>query len=908
MTGSPPAAGHELAAQQLHALAAISDGAIKVVEDAGPTAGLSVSLDTSGVERGPGITLRPRERFRLLVPETFPFQPPSVAVEHRRWAGTPHVQWGRTLCLYGAISVEWVPGDGIRGLIDRLATWLDRAAAGELDPQDQPLHPPVAYTSREGGTVIVHPDLAAHMPWPETPRSLAGSAATTATPDTDPTAGPPAPAGPPLRLVLGWSRYRPGLDGGRIDILDWLTADEAVDRALTPAPDDQQRNLLVLAVLLDTDLGWEYPAHARDLSAALAEAGLARDHLLGALMATARLNRALGHATEHDPDPVLVLLGTPARRVDGRRLAHLAAWRFDDLGSDITSALSSTRRLHDQGDAEMGELHEAIREIAHRWLDSAQVRWSQVHEKRPEVTRRRDRRTSATWLAGRRVLLLGAGAIGAPVAEQVVRAGVCELVVLDNGAVTPGILVRQPYTDADIGVAKATALAARLNALDTTHPVLGLVRNATRLFVGSESDPRLEPSRFDLVIDATADVATRAALELARRTHRAAWPPTATMLVGHRATLGVSTLSLRGASGAGHDILRRLAAHGRGPGSGPWKDVVNDLFPTPPRTEVFLPEPGCSAPTFVGSATQLAALSAGMLEATTQLLGAASDPDAPTELDTRSDAPTDPASDPASSGPAAGAVLPMTAVAVRAPEAVRTGGDGRDGTTVIGWADDLHTHDVNSGFEVRITAAAAATMRAETRRGHRIRGPHIETGGMLLGSFDDATRVISVDLATGPSPDSRLSASFFDHGIEGTQEVLDEHLARSGGLIGYVGLWHTHPEGPAWPSAVDEAAIATLTSLAPRALMLILGGPAPTWQQWRDGNGAPELYGRLEHAGGHHGPRKIRGPARRALPGPGSGPTFPGGLREQAAVGSPSDPGPQSGHSRLWRWPWPQRR
>ncbi|MEQ3552829.1 ThiF family adenylyltransferase [Pseudonocardia nematodicida] len=899
MTGSDPVGGHELAARQLHALAATSDGAIEVVEDAGPSTGLSVSLDTSGVERGAGIRLRQRERFRLTVPETFPFQPPRVAVEHRRWAGTPHVQWGRTLCLYGSISVEWVSGDGIRGLIGRLATWLDRAAAGELDPQDQPLHPPVAYTSREGGTVIVHPDLAAHVPWPESTRSPACSAATTATPDIDPAADPPAPASPPLRLVLGWSRYRPGPDGGRIDVLDWLTADEAVDRVLAPVPEDQQRHLLVLAVLLDTDLGWEYPAHARDLSAGLAEAGLARDRLLGALMATARLNRALSHATEHDPDPVLVLLGTPARRVDGRRLAHLAAWRFDDLGSDITSALSSTRRLHDQGDAEMGELHEEIREIAHRWLDSAQVCWSRVHEKRPEVTRRRDRRTSATWLAGRRVLLLGAGAIGAPVAEQVVRAGVSELVVLDNGAVTPGILVRQPYTDADIGTAKATALAAHLNALDTTHPVLGLVRDATRLFVSSGSDPLLEPSRFDLVIDATADVATRAALELARRTRRAAWPPTATMLVGHRATLGVSTLCLRGASGSGHDILRRLALHGRGPGAGTWGDVVNDLFPNPPRTEVFLPEPGCSAPTFVGSATQLAALSAGMLEATTQLLGAAYDPDTQSDDARATDATSD---------SAPGAVLPMTAVAVRTPEVVRDGGHRRGGTTVIGWPNDLHTRDVHSGFEVRIAAAAAAAMRTETRRGNRVRGSHIETGGMLLGSFDDATRVISVDLATGPSPDSRLSASFFDHGVEGTQEVLDEHLARSGGLIGYVGLWHTHPEGPALPSAVDEAAIATLTSLAPRALMLILGGPAPTWRQWRDGDGAPELYGRLEHAGNHRGPREIRRPDRRALLDPGGGPTFLGGLREQAAVASPLGPGPQSGRSRRWGWPWLQRR
>ena len=80
-------------------------------------------------------------------------------------------------------------------------------------------------------------------------------------------------------------------------------------------------------------------------------------------------------------------------------------------------------------------------------------------EARPEVTIRRDSGTPAAWLAGKRVLVLGCGALGAPAAEICVRAGAAEVTVADNGIVRPGILVRQPYQDADIGQYKAIALA-----------------------------------------------------------------------------------------------------------------------------------------------------------------------------------------------------------------------------------------------------------------------------------------------------------------------------------------------------------------------------------------------------------------------------------------------------------------
>src|SRR5262249_2281868 len=94
--------------------------------------------------------------------------------------------------------------------------------------------------------------------------------------------------------------------------------------------------------------------------------------------------------------------------------------------------------------------------------------------------------TAVSWLRAKRVLILGCGALGAPAAEHCVRAGVTSLTVLDEGIVTPGILVRQPYRYHDIGRAKAQAVAQRTNTIPpepgaTPAPCrASLMRSSTR--------------------------------------------------------------------------------------------------------------------------------------------------------------------------------------------------------------------------------------------------------------------------------------------------------------------------------------------------------------------------------------------------------------------------------------------
>ena len=113
--------GVELARRQLLDLVQVADGAVELLEEWTNVNGniaFTISLDTSGLKRGPnGIAVRARERFKVVIPDEFPFEHPWVFSVHKRWARTPHVQWGSYLCLYAAAAVEWNPSDGIRGFI-----------------------------------------------------------------------------------------------------------------------------------------------------------------------------------------------------------------------------------------------------------------------------------------------------------------------------------------------------------------------------------------------------------------------------------------------------------------------------------------------------------------------------------------------------------------------------------------------------------------------------------------------------------------------------------------------------------------------------------------------------------------------------------------------------------------------
>ena len=132
-----------------------------------------------------------------------------------------------------------------------------------------------------------------------------------------------------------------------------------------------------------------------------------------------------------------------------------------------------------------------------------------------------------------------------------------------------------------------------------------------------------------------------------------------------------------------------------------------------------------------------------------------------------------------------------------------------------------------NSYEIRMAPAALRSITACIQTKQRTDNSEDETGGLLFGQRDDACGVIWISDASGPPPDSVSSPEGFVCGVEGVDELNKEKSERTNGVVEYLGMWHTHPEGRANPSAIDIAGMANLLlsplSTTPLQLMLIVG-------------------------------------------------------------------------------------
>jgi len=831
MTGGAPAPMPATADQQraLDELRIIAAGGpnIEVLTTGSGSYGsveAEVSLATAGAGSGPrgeqpAARLRDRERFVLRIPRDYPYRHPSVWVTHDRFADLPHVQWRRHLCLYVSPSTEWQPSDGMFGLLDRLLFWLDRAAVGSLEAAGEPLHPPPAYPTSEAGSVIVR----AH---------------TFAVPDAS-------------EVLLAVLRL---LDPDRVEIVGWIRLAEALANIENPlvllrrygAAEELD---LGLAIMLARPSDFEFPATVEALRAMLADHGVDDDLLLAGLSLLALFRRNISEAADRDDEAgsVYVVIGTPMRgRAEGVRHQHIVAWQFDDLGTKASGLLDAALSPYEA----VRDLAPEVRVLVEKWLGLARLRWARVYDARPQVTVRRDTGSPLAALAGQRVLLLGAGALGGQAAAHLVRAGVGSLRLVDNARVSPGILVRQDFVSTDVDEFKAVALARRLQEIDTAVSVEASTADAHDLF---RDDTAVLDT--DLIIDATADLALAERIERYRRAGTGC-PPLITMLAGFRATRGLALVAPQDYPGAGIDLLRKakiaVSTNMR------FTPFADDFFPDPPRAEYFQPEPGCSEATFTGSNGQMAALCG------TLLLHAHS------HLDDTS------------------ASVTMFDLGLDADPLLET----------LPVPSDTITE--TAGYTVGIAPGVIHEWRAETRLMARLREPNVETGGVLLGEIDDACQVIWVSKVTGPPPDSHASARAFVCGVEGVDDLVAHHDRRTRSALRFLGLWHTHPYGQARPSEMDKRGMTELlVPVAPaprRALLVILGGPA-NWESWRDGQG--------EELPGHFLQLCARSGSAIALDAPGidlSAALARAGTDELRRW--PPPPASRSGASRRRWWPW----
>ena len=289
------------------------------------------------------------------------------------------------------------------------------------------------------------------------------------------------------------------------------------------------------------------------------------------------------------------------------------------------------------------------------------------------------------------------------------------------------------------------------------------------------------------MIDATANRGVAAALDrfAAARPTR---PPVISVVTDARCELTAMFAAPPSGAGPGYSAraaFRRLQSH-------PAKARLVDAFwGSPDIADLVQPEPGCSAPTFHGSAADAVSAASTLVNQIGRYLA-----DQANHL-------------------AAFAALPhaqplpgQQPLEIETPMATR-----------------VRTNDTNEYYAVLLTESARATIHEIVSHTFDASQPN-ETGGLLFGERDDAARTITIDDASGPPPDSTHSPTGFVRGTSGVDDclkTLGDGSAPSRST--YLGDWHSHPNGTAELSPTDRQAVTGLRDDSASLLLIWAGTP-----------------------------------------------------------------------------------
>lgn len=468
--------------------------------------------------------------------------PPLVEVDHDRFLGYPHVLQGRRLCIYLDPAREWNPRRGFASAIDRLHEWLADAAAARFDAAAALFH-------AVGG--ILH-----HTPG--TPTIVIRES------------GKAVTAQPAFLTVRSAHRQDLHYGDGRLD-----QHRTVVFQVTDPLPLGAGTRLHDLLTLLDTTI--------------TPGAFTARPPLPQAAAFLTVLAAAASRNPAGTPQVFILAIphptGGPPHLLAGRVPAPAA----DDL----------RRRVRHRRDP--------IINIDAETLDNqTPVEWCTVSDERDSVTTRRDTNRPTNAYQGKTIHIWGCGGLGSWIAEFIARAGAKRLILCDPGTVTGGLLVRQDFTEDNIGEAKAEALRQRLAAISDDIAV-----EAYTSVIPEDLATLLGDT--DLIIDATISRAIGQLLdELAPATGRPLLAQVATD--AGTSTLGLLTVSDRsnpsGPNSIDQQTGKAVTADGAlEPFHTFWKDLA--------AQDELIPTRGCSVPTFHGSAADIAAVAASL----TSMLG-----------------------------------------------------------------------------------------------------------------------------------------------------------------------------------------------------------------------------------------------------------------------------------------------
>lgn len=757
--------GQQEALEALHSIALASDGALTVDLDYGQLDGVlyvrvylaSASLLSLEQDKQ-DIRLKDWEPIDIAIPGAFPDRPPIASTGRDDFPALPHQARGSKFCVRVEES-NWDPAAGMPGFLRAVIDAYQHIALGTLQGHLQPWRP-VTVRYHGQGCAVIRADLPA--------TGHAGSETL-------------------FRWAVGIQ-----VSEDRLDIVEWLEVnDDARAAELTEVLAGELARInaerpdafLIPAVIMAKPIALEYCGIWSRLRARLGEQGIDWSRLLDQLARAAAINQPQPEGQERAA--VLFRVAADTGTTDAGQDDRFAVARLTQHDAMLFAGIRTAEEDADPPDQTLSQFFEAALPVA----------WIRVYDGRPESIWKRTAGRPARKLAGVRILLLGCGGLGAPIAEYCVRSGAARLHIVDSGTVSPGVLSRQPYEDADIGKPKAEVLAGRLSRIRPGTEIIGTVADIVR----SDIFSRLDLDQYDLIIDATASRSVASKIERAQRDQHDPWPALVTVAISQRATHGVAAVTPRGAVGAGVDHFRRLGL--RTCMSTALGDIYAAFFPPEASRLNFRPDTSCSDTTFIGSATDIGALAAQLLDgalARLELL--------PGSIDTGS---------------------PHRSLSI-----VRLGNDDelKAARVVLDLPPDHVIVDHGQKYEVRVDETALETIRGHigaSVNGRTLGAGH--TGGLLLGQFDTACRVAWVSQATGLPPDSTADPLNMNLNHDQVCGFLDDRFSRSGGMLTLIGFWHTHVGSSAVPSETDETTMKDLVSRpewssAP-ALLLVLGLP-----------------------------------------------------------------------------------
>lgn len=87
----------------------------------------------------------------------------------------------------------------------------------------------------------------------------------------------------------------------------------------------------------------------------------------------------------------------------------------------------------------------------------------------------------------------------------------------------------------------------------------------------------------------------------------------------------------------------------------------------------------------------------------------------------------------------------------------------------------------------------------------------LETGGILIG-YKDENNIVSLLISTGPGPKAVRKSNWFERDVEYCQRILDEEFEKDSKKHRYIGEWHYHPNLNNYPSNQDLISLSAIAS------------------------------------------------------------------------------------------------